>query len=454
MPRLPALGLAALCCLAPVFALAPPALAAKNEAVSSFTLDNGLQVVVIEDHRAPAVTHMVWYKIGAADETAPHSGIAHFLEHLMFQGTHSLAPGEFSATVEALGGNDNAFTSWDYTAYFQRVAADRLDVMMKMEADRMQGLNLSEEDVDTEREVILEERSQRTDSDPGSLMTEQMRAAQYLNHPYGRPIIGWRQEMEQLSRQDALNFYKANYAPNNAIVVVAGDVTPEAVKALAQEYYGPLAPSENVTRKARPQEPPQLAERRLVMTDDRVSQPSLARSYLAPERDPGDQRSAAALTILAEYLGGNATTSLLARKLQFESPVAVYTGAGYDGTAVDDTTFSLYAVPLPGKSLQDVETAMDKVLADFLAQGIDAQDFARIKTQIRAAQIYARDSARGLAQDYGESLTVGLTLQDVEDWPDILQSITPDEVMAAAKSVLDRKASVTTWLSQTEEAAQ
>lgn len=454
MPRLPALGLAALCCLAPVFALAPPALAAKNEAVSSFTLDNGLQVVVIEDHRAPAVTHMVWYKIGAADETAPHSGIAHFLEHLMFQGTHNLAPGEFSATVEALGGNDNAFTSWDYTAYFQRVAADRLDVMMKMEADRMQGLNLSEEDVDTEREVILEERSQRTDSDPGSLMTEQMRAAQYLNHPYGRPIIGWRQEMEQLSRQDALNFYKANYAPNNAIVVVAGDVTPEAVKALAQEYYGPLAPSENVTRKARPQEPPKLAERRLVMTDDRVSQPSLARSYLAPERDPGDQRSAAALTILAEYLGGNATTSLLARKLQFESPVAVYTGAGYDGTAVDDTTFSLYAVPLPGKSLQDVETAMDKVLADFLAQGIDAQDFARIKTQIRAAQIYARDSARGLAQDYGESLTVGLTLQDVEDWPDILQSITPDEVMAAAKSVLDRKASVTTWLSQTEEAAQ
>ena len=454
MPRLPALGLAALCCLAPVFALAPPALAAKNEAVSSFTLDNGLQVVVIEDHRAPAVVHMVWYKIGAADETAPHSGIAHFLEHLMFQGTHNLAPGEFSATVEALGGNDNAFTSWDYTAYFQRVAADRLDVMMKMEADRMRGLNLSEEDVATEREVILEERSQRTDSDPGSLMSEQMRAAQYLNHPYGRPIIGWRQEMEQLSRQDALDFYKANYAPNNAIVVVAGDVTPDAVKALAQEYYGPLAPSENVMRKARPQEPPQLAERRLMMTDDRVSQPSLARSYLAPERDPGDQRQAAALTILAEYLGGNATTSLLARKMQFEDPVAVYTGAAYDGTAVDDTTFSLYAVPLPGKSLQEVEAAMDKVLADFLAQGIDADDFARIKTQIRAAQIYSRDSARGLAQDYGESLAVGLTLQDVEDWPDILQSITPEEVMAAAKSVLDRKASVTSWLSQTEEAAQ
>lgn len=448
MPRLPAFGLFALTCLA------TPAFSATDKAVSSFTLTNGLQVVVIEDHRAPAVTHMVWYKIGAADETAPHSGIAHFLEHLMFQGTHSLAPGEFSATVEALGGNDNAFTSWDYTAYFQRVAADRLDVMMRMEADRMRGLNLTEEDVATERQVILEERSQRTDSDPGSLMGEQMRAAQFLNHPYGRPIIGWRQEMEQLSRQDALDFYKANYAPNNATVVVAGDVTPEEVKALAEEFYGPLAPSENVTRKARPQEPPQLAERRLMMTDDRVSQPSLSRSYLAPERDPGNQRQAAALTILAEYLGGNPTTALMARKMQFEDPVAVYTGAAYDGTSVDDTTFGLYAVPLPGKSLADVEAALDKVLADFLAQGIDADDFARIKTQIRAADIYARDSSRGLAQTYGESLTVGLSIQDVQDWPDILQSITPDEVMAAAQSVLDRKASVTTWLSQTEEAAQ
>jgi len=452
MPRLPAFGRAAL--FAPALLLATPALAEKNDAVTSFTLDNGLQVVVIEDHRAPAVVHMVWYKIGAADETAPHSGIAHFLEHLMFQGTDNLAPGEFSATVEAQGGNDNAFTSWDYTAYFQRVAADRLGLMMQMEADRMRGLNLTEEDVATERQVILEERSQRTDSDPGALMGEQMRAAQYLNHPYGRPIIGWRAEMEQLSRQDALDFYKANYAPNNAIVVVAGDVTPDQVKAQAEQNYGPLAPSEDVTRKARPQEPPQLAERRLNMTDDRVSQPSFSRSYLAPERDPGDQRTAAALTILAEYLGGNPTTSLLARKMQFEDPVAVYTGAGYDGTAVDDTTFGLYAVPLPGKSLQDVETALDKVLADFLAQGIDAEDFARIKTQIRAADIYARDSSRGMAQTYGESLAVGLSLQDIEDWPDILQSITPEEVMAAAQTVLDRKTSVTAWLSQTEEAAQ
>jgi zinc protease len=326
--------------------------------------------------------------------------------------------------------------------------------MMQMEADRMRGLKLTEEDVATERQVILEERSQRTDSDPGALMGEQMRAAQFLNHPYGRPIIGWRAEMEQLSRQDALDFYKANYAPNNAIVVVAGDVTPDQVKALAEQNYGPLAPSEDVTRQARPQEPPQLAERRLNMTDDRVSQPSFSRSYLAPERDPGDQRTAAALTILAEYLGGNPTTALLARKMQFEDPVAVYTGAAYDGTAVDDTTFGFYAVPLPGKSLQDVETALDKVLAEFMAQGIDAEDFARIKTQIRAADIYARDSSRGMAQTYGESLAVGLTLQDIEDWPDILQSITPEEVMAAAQSVLDRKTSVTVWLSQTEEAAQ
>lgn len=451
MLRLPALALTAAAALALVIAPA----AAQDQAaspVSSFTLDNGLQVVVIPDHRAPVVVHMVWYKIGAADETAPHSGIAHFLEHLMFQGTDTLAPGEFSATVEAQGGDDNAFTSWDYTAYFQRIAADRLELVMGMEADRMRGLNLTEEDVATERQVILEERSQRTDSDPGALMGEQMRASQYLNHPYGRPIIGWRDEMEQLSRQDALDFYTANYAPNNAIVVVAGDVTPDEVRALAEKTYGPLAPSENVTRKPRPQEPPQLAERRLNMQDERVSQPSLSRSYLAPEREAGDQRRAAALTILAEYLGGNPTTALLARKLQFEDPVAVYAGAFYDGTAVDDTSFGFYAVPLPGQSLQAVEDRLDQALADFLETGVDPEDFARIKTQIRAGEIYARDSARALANEYGEGLAVGLTLQDIQDWPAILQSVTADEVMQAAREVLDRKASVTVWLDRPEEA--
>jgi zinc protease len=225
-----------------------PALAEK---VTDFTLPNGLQVVVIEDHRAPVVVHMVWYRVGAADEPPGHSGIAHFLEHLMFKGTDDVPPGKFSEIVQAQGGNDNAFTSWDYTAYFQRVAADRLDLVMKLEADRMRDLRLLENDVTTERAVILEERTTRTDSDPAALFAEQTQAAQYLNHPYGIPIIGWRHEIEQLDRDDALAFYSRYYAPNNAVLVVAGDVKPDEVKRLADLHYGPLAPTEGLPPRVR-----------------------------------------------------------------------------------------------------------------------------------------------------------------------------------------------------------
>ena len=422
---------------------AHPALA---DEVSTFTLKNGLELVVIEDHRAPVVTQMVWYRIGAADETPGHSGIAHFFEHLMFQGTDDLAPGEFSATVEAQGGNDNAFTSWDYTAYFQRVAADRLGLMMEMEADRMRDLTLSEEDVATERQVIVEERGQRTDSDPGALLNEQMAAAQYLNHPYGRPVIGWMHEIKALDRDDALAFYKANYAPNNAIVVVAGDVTPEDALKLAQTHYGSLDPSTTIIPRARPSEPPQLGERRIALTDERVSEPYVIRSYLATERNTGDQRKAAALTLLAELLGGNPTTSVFARELQFKRGVATWSAAFYEGTSVDPQTFGVYVMPVPGVALADAEAALDDVIAGFLKDGVNAEELTRIKTQVRAATIYARDDAGGLAQMYGQALAVGLTVKDVQDWPNILQDITADEIMAAAAELFDRDRAVTGWL--------
>ncbi len=430
--------------------LAPSGLRAAP--VTTDRLDNGMQIVVIEDHRAPVVVHMVWYRIGAADEDPGHSGIAHFLEHLMFQGTQQLEPGEFSRIVEAQGGNDNAFTTPDYTAYFQRVAADRLGLMMRLEADRMRNLNLTEQDVDTERAVILDERNQRTDSDPGSLFREQMMAAQYLNHPYGIPVIGWRHEIEQLSRQDALDFYQANYAPNNAILVVAGDVQPGEVLALARATYGPLPPSDRIRPRSRPTEPPQLAERRVQFVDERVSDPYVMRTYLAPERNPGDQRKAAALTILSELLGGNATTAVLARALQFDTQQAVYTGAYYDGLSLDATTFGLIVAPPPGQGLKETEAAMDGVLARFLADGVNAEDLARIKAQIRAETIYGDDNTQGLARKYGAALSIGLTVQDIRDWPDILQSVTAEEVMAAAREVLDRKRAVTGWLTAREEA--
>jgi len=425
-----------------------------TETVTTFTLDNGLDVVVIEDHRAPVVVQMIWYRAGAADEPAGTSGVAHFLEHLMFKGTDKIAPNAFSALIEAQGGDDNAFTSWDYTAYFQRIAADRLEMVMEMEADRMRNLRMTEDDVTTERQVILEERSQRTDSDPGSLMNEQMRAAQYMNHRYGIPIIGWRQEMEQLSRDDAYAWYARYYAPNNAILVIAGDTTPEQVRIWAEKYYGPIAPSEGITPRMRPQEPPQLAERRITMTDERVSNPYILRTYLAPERDPGDQKDAAALTILAALLGGDGQTSHLARALQFDTQTAVYTSAFYDGSSIDDGTFGFVVVPVPGLPLADAEAALDKALADFIAKGPDPAAFERIKTQIRAAQIYAKDSVMGLANAYGEELTIGLTLQDVQDWDKVLDAVTIDDVTAAAATVLNRNNAVTGWLVRPEEASE
>lgn len=434
-------------------AATPFAASAAGE-VTEFVLANGLQVVVIEDHRTPAVTHMVWYRAGAADEVAGQTGVAHFLEHLMFKATDDLVSGEFSRIVEENGGSDNAFTSWDYTAYHQRVSSDRLGLMMMMEADRMRGLILTEDEVTTERQVILEERSQRTDTSPGALFNEQMNAAVYLNHPYRRPVIGWRHEMENLSRDDALAFYRANYAPNNAILIVAGDVEPEAVLELARTHYGPLEPSDAVTPRLRPQEPPQLAARRLVMSDARVSEPYVLRSYLAAERNPGDQRQAAALVLLSEVLGGSSTTSVLARALTFDSSVAVYTSAFYNPTTVDPDTFSLVVMPQAGVSLADAEAALDAQLAKFLETGIAAEDFARIKAQIRAEDVYDRDNTQGLAQQYGTALAVGLTLEDIAEWPKLLQEVTADEVMAVARAVFDDNRSVTAWLQTAEGATE
>jgi len=431
--------------LAALFALIPLA-GIADERVNSFTLDNGLQVVVIEDHRAPVVVHMVWYRVGAADEVSGESGLAHFLEHLMFKGTKTTPPGEFSKLVSAQGGSDNAFTSWDYTAYFQRVAADRLEMVMGMEADRMVNLTLAQGDVDTERNVILEERATRVESDPGGLFSEQRQAAMYLNHPYGRPIIGWRHEIQALGREAAMTFYKAHYAPDNAILVVAGDVTVGEVRRLAEQYYGPIPARGGIHGRERPAEPPQIAERRLIMDDDRVGQPYLVRSYLAPSRQSGAQAEPAALTVLAQLLGGAGPNSELARALQFDSKIAVQTNAYYDPTGYDHSTFTLMVVPAPGVSLASAEAAIDAALAKFLETGVKPEDFATIMARIKAQQIYALDSTMGVARRYGTALTSGLTIGDEIAWPDVLQAVTPEQVMEAARKVLDRRQSTTGWL--------
>ncbi|WP_412504173.1 M16 family metallopeptidase [Roseovarius sp. SYSU LYC5161] len=422
--------------------------------VSTTTLDNGLEVVVIEDHRAPVAVHMLWYRAGSADEPPAASGVAHFLEHLLFKATETLEPGEFSDVVAAQGGSDNAFTSYDYTAYFQRVAADRLPLMMEMEADRMNNLALTEEDIATERDVILEERNQRVENSPNALAREQMRAAQYLNHRYGAPIIGWKHEMEQLGMQDALDFYDLYYSPNNAVLVVAGDVDPDEVIGLAREHYGPIPAEPDLPERVRSQEPPQSAERRLIFEDPRVSQPYLTRSYIAPERDSRAQEQAAALTYLAELLGGSSFTSTLAVALQFDSQTAVYTSAYYSGRSLDDTTFGLTVVPEQGVTLQEAEDAMDAAIAEFLDTGIDPDRMERLRTQLRASEVYAHDNVQGLARRYGAALTQGLTVEDVQAWPEILQSVTEEDILAAAREVLDRDRSVTGWVVPNREVLQ
>lgn len=422
-----------------------PAAAQMPDDISHFTLPNGLETVVIQDHRAPVVVQMVWYRVGAADEQPGKSGIAHYLEHLMFKGTDKLEPGEFSKTVTANGGSDNAFTSYDYTAYFQRIASDRLPLIMEMEADRMANLQIGEDDWQAERQVVLEERAQRVDSDPRALFAEERDAIQFYNHPYGRPIIGWRQEMEGLTREDAIAWYDEHYSPDEAVLILAGDVTPEQARQLAEEYYGDIPAKGEAEPRMRPQEPRQNSPRRIEMQDPRVAQPTFTRSYIATERNPGDQKDAAALTVLAELLGGSMQTSVLGRELALPGK-ALWVNARYEGLAVDPTTFTLSLVPADDVPPPQAEKLLDDALQKFLKEGPNEGDLARVKTRIRAAEIFSRDSAHGRAYDYGQGLSTGLGIDDVNDWPDILAAVTAEDVTAAAAGLLNSKATVSGWL--------
>ena len=426
-----------------------PSAALAEPPVTYFQLDNGMDVVVIEDHRVPVVTHMVWYRVGAADEPRGVSGIAHFLEHLMFKGTDEIPDGAFSKIIAANGGQDNAFTGQDYTGYFQRIAADRLDLVMKMEADRMTDLVITEDHVSKERDVILEERSTRLDNSPAALFQEQLQAALYLNHPYGLTVAGWRHEMAELSRDDALEFYRRYYAPDNAILVVAGDVTPDQVRALADSHYGPI-PAAGIDRVERPQEPPQRAPRRLEMSDPRVGQPFMARYYLVPAYDPEDPKTSAALMIGARVLG-DGVGSRLSRALQVEDKIAIGSGAGYSPQSRDDTTFTIYGVPAEGHTLEEVEAALDRELAKFLASGPTDEEMARVKRIMRANRIFAQDSQGSLAHNYGASLAMGFSVEDVQAWPDVVESVTADDVVRALTTHLKIEGSATGYLRREED---
>ena len=417
----------------------------ESAKVAEFTLTNGLQLVVIPDHRAPVITHMIWYKVGAADETPGKSGLAHFLEHLMFKGTAKNPGGRFSQAVATIGADENAFTANDYTGYYQRIPADRLKSMMAFEADRMTGLKLTDDVVLPERDVILEEENMRIENRPRALLDIQIDAALYLNSPYGKPTIGWRHEMEQLTRDDAIGFYRRWYAPNDAIVVVAGDVEPDTALKFAEETYGKVLANRAILPRQRPQEPRPLAARSLTLADARVEQPMLQRAYLVPSFHTGKPGESEALEVLAQILGSG-ENSRLYRALVAGRHSAVSAGAWYDSSALDMSKFEVYGVPQPGTTLDQLETGIDGVIADLVQNGVDAEELARVKTQLVAEAVYAQDNPRTLASWYGSALTTGATVADVLHWPDRIRSVTAAAVQDAARRWLEKERSVTGYL--------
>jgi zinc protease len=424
-----------------ITAPASGSIAAQSE-ISQKILSNGLEVVVIPDRRAPVVTHIVWYRIGAADEPRGKSGIAHFLEHLMFKGTEKIAPGEFSKIVARNGGQDNAFTTQDVTAYFQRVATDRLPLVMEMEADRMTNLQLLADDVANERQVVLEERRSRVDNDPNSILSEQMGATLFLSHPYRIPIIGWEHEIKGLTQTDAVSFYKRYYAPNNAIVVVAGDVEAEDVFALAEKTYGALKASADLPPRARVLEPDPQAPRRVILKDERVAQDTLSRQYLAPSIRTAEGREAEALELLADILGSNATGRLY-RRLVVEEKIASSAGGWYSGDYLDYGRMGVYAVAAGDIPLATVEASIDAVIAEVKENGVTAAEMERARNSKIAQLIYDQDSQFNQARTYGWALATGQTIDDVKDRAARLEAVTLADIVDAAKKYFDLKRSVT-----------
>ena len=424
---------------------APPPTRAEVFDAETFTLDNGLQVVAVTNRLAPVVTHMLWYRVGSADDPPGRSGLAHYTEHLMFLGTDAYPEGEFSRLVQRNGGRHNAFTSSDVTAYHQSIAVDRLALVMGLEADRMRDLAVAEDRALVERDVVLQERLQRTDNSPSGQLNEQMLAALYQHHPYGVPVIGWGHEIETLTLDDALAFQDRWYVPNNAIVVVAGDIDAETLRPLVEAAYGDIPRGPDIAR-ARLQEPPPVAPRRVTLEHPDVQQADLWRYYLSPAYGTADDPATPyALQVLSELFGGG-LTSRLYRSLVAEQGVAVSAGSFYAPVAVDDAQFGLFVTPRGGVDLAELEAAVDAEIDRLLTDGVTEEEVADARGRLTIQAVYARDSVGGAARVIGRALTTGQTLDDVQSWPERIEAVTPAQVDAAAALVFDPRRSVTGWM--------
>jgi zinc protease len=416
---------------------------AQSIQVFQFALQNGMQVLVIPDHRAPVVTQMLWFKVGAVDDPPGVSGMAHFFEHMMFRGTKAVPGDSYAQTIGRNGGEENAFTTHDYTAFYEQIAADRLKLAMDLEADRMANLDLNDNSVATERDVVLEERRMRVENNPQALLGEQMAAALHLSHPYGRPVIGWSEEVRRLDRVSAQDFYDHHYAPNNAILIVAGDVTPDQIKPLAQAEYGKV-PARELQPRAEFTEPPRIAETRFTVQRPDVQVPVFSRTYRVPSYAQAAPGQAEGFELLSQIMGGDQTAALY-RILVEQKKLASDAGCNYDGFARDAAEFSVYAVPRPGVSLETLEKAVDQVIQGFTAAPATNTDLTRAKTQLVASVTYRRDSQYAMATAYGTALMIGLTVDDVNAWPSRIRAVDGLSVKRAAQG-LNRRDAVTAYM--------
>ncbi len=433
------------------FLFVPPLAAANVPVSENFTLKNGLEVIVIPNHRVPAINHTLWYFVGAGDDPTGKSGLAHYHEHSMFLGTQKYKSGEYSTIIAKNGGEQNAFTGYDATAYFINISKENLPLAMEMEADRMGTLNASDEEMEKEKQVIIEERRMRVDNNPNGLLAEQINATLFRHHPYHLPVIGWQHEMEGLTKQDVFDFHKKWYHPNNAILIVAGDVTTAEVKTLAEKYYGNI-PKADIPKRIWNDEPPQRTERRLTMRHPQVTQPEISRTYMASSLAYGNKEQAFPLFVLAQVLGGGKTSKLY-RSLVTEQKIAAAVDVDYNGITKGPSEFTIELVPEQGVSTEKLETAMDKELADFLKNGLNDEELDRAKTLLKAETIFAREGLSSMANIMGWIRMIGLNSDYFTNFPKLVDGISKQAVLNAAKDTIKPEQSVTAiLLPETKEA--
>jgi zinc protease len=401
---------------------------------SEYKLDNGMRIIVKPDHRAPVAISMVWYRVGSVDEITGHTGLAHALEHMMFKGTRDVGPGQFSRMIAAAGGRDNAFTSRDATAYFQTLQKSQLGLALKLEADRMTNLSLSADEFKREIQVVMEERRWRVDDQARSRVAEQLMATVFKEHPYRQPVIGWMNDLKNMTVDDAREFYERWYGPNNALLVVVGDVTSEEVLALAKQYFGPLKPRALPERK--PQVEPEQHGIQRITVKAPAELPSLVMTYRVPAlQDPENDWEPYALDVLSDVLAGNAAARLN-RSLVRDQRIASSASAGYDSIGRGPALFQLYATPTPGKDVRELEQALRREVQNVVDKGVSADELERVKAQSVAAHVYERDSMMFQARQIGGLEVAGISHRYLDLLLEKTKAVTGEQVQAVARKYL------------------